>query len=574
MHPTTRRAAAVSILLLLLGVLAAPAARAQAPAWQTVTALQGLSTAVTATATGPGGFVFMVGSFSGTAAFGATQLTSAGSTDVFVAKWDPGTRTFVWAQRAGGNAADEATGVAVQGANVYVTGNFSSPTAAFGPATLPNANTAATGPTADAFLTKLVDAGSTGSFGWTQRFGGGHEELSTGVAVVGSSVYVCGQFRSATVAFGSTTLVNEGIYNVFVAKLTDAGATGSFVWARQAGGTETDGVGGLAVSGSSVYIGGYFYSPTATFGPFTLINSVATRTDGFVAKLADAGASADFAWVLPITGDYDDYVTSLKASGNNVYLSGSFNSPIVTIGGSALGNASSRISTDSFVAKATDAGATSSFVWARQAGGASDDVFSALALNGQSIYLAGSFKGNAQFGSTTLASQGDADICVVKLTDAGTTGSFVWAQQAGGSGRDRGLAIAFAGTSMCLVGSVEGMGTATFGPLALPNSLKQPLGFVATLTDPTLTATTGPRPAPAFDLVPNPAHCTVAVQLPATTGPATPTLRDGLGRTVRTATLPATSPRHQLDLAGLPAGLYVVQVATGAATTTRRLTVE
>lgn len=576
-HSITRLRPYLAALLLLL---AAPLARAQAPAWQSAQALVGLDVYPTASTTGPGGFVFMVGMFSGTATFGPTQLTSAGSNDIFVAKWDPTTRAFLWAQRAGGNASDEADGVAVQGNNVYVTGSFGSPTADFGPVMLTNANTLAAGNTPDGFLTKFVDAGSTGTFGWTQQFGGGNIEFSNAVAVVGSSVYICGQFRSPTLAFGSTTLVCTGSDNAFVAKLTDAGATGSFVWAYRAGGTNTDGAEALAVSGSSVYVGGHIYSATATFGPLTLANAAGTSSDGFLAKLTDAGTAAAFTWVLPIAGPNDERVSALTTNGSSVYLAGAFSSPAITLGGSTLTNAGTggTAGPDAFVAKTTDAGSTGSFTWAQPA--TDTDGFRALALNGPNIYVAGTFYGAAQFGSTTLTSRGFGDICVAKLTDAGPTGSFVWAQQAGSGDRDLGYALALSGTSVCVAGLLGvGPTTATFGSLSLTNTVPmRSMGYVATLTDPTLTATAGPRVLPAVAVFPNPAHATATVQLPAVPGAsaATLTLLDAVGRVVRTATvpLPAAGLRHPLDLAGLPAGLYAVRVAAGASTATHRLVVE
>ncbi|MDB5236534.1 MAG: hypothetical protein JWR44_3527 [Hymenobacter sp.] len=563
--------------LLLGGGLMAPAAQAQAPIWQSVQAMDGRRF-ITSSITGPGGFVFMVGTFTGTANFGATQLTSANiSNDIFVAKWSPTTRTFVWAQRAGGVLSDEAVGVAVQGANVYVTGGFASPTADFGPVTLTNANTSTVGGTSDAFLTKLVDAGSTSSFAWTQRFGGGNIEFGNAVDAVGNSVYVCGTFRSPSIAFGSTTLVNAGVDNAFVAKLTDAGATSSFVWAQQAGGTSIDGAETLAVSGGSVYVGGHFYSPTATFGALTLVNAAANSSEGFVAKLTDAGTSAAFTWALPITGNADEQVIALKASGSNVYLTGAFTSPTATLGGHTLTYAGTggSISANSFVAKASDTGPTGSFVWAQQPSGSAG--FLALALNGQSIYAAGLFSGVVRFGTTTLStSQGSSDICVAKLTDAGATGSFVWVQQAGGGADDKGYSLSLSGMSICLGGLVGGPGPSTFGSLSLNNPSGPPMGFVATLTDPTLTATTGPRAALAFDLYPNPAPGNAIVQLPPVPGAtqATIELKDALGRTVRTEVinLPAAGLRH--PLAGLPAGVYAITVEAGNYTATRRLVIE
>ncbi|MDQ2771199.1 MAG: T9SS type A sorting domain-containing protein [Bacteroidota bacterium] len=99
--------------------------------------------------------------------------------------------------------------------------------------------------------------------------------------------------------------------------------------------------------------------------------------------------------------------------------------------------------------------------------------------------------------------------------------------------------------------------------------------FLASLTDPTLTATTAARDAFAFALAPNPAHALASVQLPPVSGAttATLTLLDALGRTVHTR--PATpGTRTDFDLSGLAPGLYALRATAGAATATQRLVVE
>jgi hypothetical protein len=82
------------------------------------------------------GNVYITGYFSGVADFdpgaGTVTLTSAGATDVFVAKLDSA-GAFVWARRLGGSSLDEGTGVAVdEQGNVYTTGAFAG-TADFDP---------------------------------------------------------------------------------------------------------------------------------------------------------------------------------------------------------------------------------------------------------------------------------------------------------------------------------------------------------------------------------------------------------------------------------------------------------
>ena len=117
----------LSAALLLLLWLAGPAARAQAPAWQTAMAVSGNgSSAVNAMATDANGNVYLVGDFRFTLRVGSFSLTSVGLTDIFVAKWSTASNSFVWAQRAGGINEDYANAISVNGTNIYIAGRFSS----------------------------------------------------------------------------------------------------------------------------------------------------------------------------------------------------------------------------------------------------------------------------------------------------------------------------------------------------------------------------------------------------------------------------------------------------------------
>ncbi|MGY3088176.1 hypothetical protein ACVWYF_001209 [Hymenobacter sp. UYAg731] len=136
------------------------------------------------------------------------------------------------------------------------------------------------------------------------------------------------------------------------------------------------------------------------------------------------------------------------------------------------------------------------------------------------------------------------------------------------------------GTRMYLTGNFQN--TATFGSQTLnSSSAGQSTNFLAHLIDPTAlttTATTSALSGSDFALYPNPAHAASTITLPALPGMATATLtlRDALGRAVRTITLtlPTAGLRHELNLTGLPAGIYALQVQAGRNTAGRRLVVE
>ena len=449
----------------------------------------------------------------------------------------------------------------MSGTSVYVGGAFSSPTAGFGATTLTSAGDN------DVFVANFTD---TGSFAWAQRAGGTGADAATALAVSGTSVYVAGNFGSPTAVFGPTTLTSGGSSDVFAAKLTDAGSTGGFAWAQRAGGTNYDEAYALAVSGTSVYVAGIFSSPTADFGSTTLTNAGNTGSpDVFVVKLIDAGSAGSVAWAQRAGGMGYDYAYALAVSGTSVYVAGAFESPTAGFGTVTLTNAGS---SNVFTAKLTDAGSTGNFVWAQRAGGTNEDYAYALAVSGTSIYVAGIFASTtAGFGPTTLTNAGfnTADVFVARLTDAGSTGSFAWAQRAGSSADEISTALALSGTNVYVVGYFESP-TASFGTTILVNpNPGGDLGFLASLTDPTLTAaSTGLALVPA-QLFPNPARRTATLRLPAGTPAAPLTLLDALGRAVRRYPAPA-GPETALDLGGLPAGLYLLRGAGPA----RRLAVE
>jgi hypothetical protein len=69
------------------------------------------------------------------------------------------------------------------------------------------------------------------------------------------------------------------------------------------------------------------------------------------------------------------------------------------------------------------------------------------------VFVTGAYSGTASFGSTVLTSANNEDIFVAKYVPA--TGTWAWAQSAGGVGNDRGYGIAVSGTSVYVTGHIE-----------------------------------------------------------------------------------------------------------------------
>jgi hypothetical protein len=253
------------------------------------------------------GNAYVTGYFRDTAVFGATTLTSAGNSDIYVTKVDSG-GNFLWAKRAGGTRDDYGNGIAVDSSgNAYITGYFVG-TAVFGATTLTSEGGN------DIYVAK-VDSG--GNFLWAKRAGGTSGNYGNGIAIDSSgNAYITGEF-SGTAVFGATTLTSAGWDDIYVTKV-DSG--GNFLWAKRAGGTNSDHGYGIALDSSgNAYITGYFYG-TAIFGATTL-TSVGSN-DIYIAKVDSGG---NFLWAKRAGGTSSDhgYGIALDSSGN-AYITGQF----------------------------------------------------------------------------------------------------------------------------------------------------------------------------------------------------------------------------------------------------------
>jgi hypothetical protein len=522
--------------------------------------------AITATALDAAGNTVVAGYFSGSFTLGATTLTSAGRTDIFVAKLSPSGQ-WLQAVSAGGPGQDAASALVVSGNEVVVAGSFGNAASAgaltaFQSLTL---TTTGTAQSSDAFVAKLNSAGQ-----WVTALGigGTGQDVATALALDGAgNAVVAGSFQR-TISFGTAALVADGVTTaVFVARLNLAAAT----WTQAAQSTcqfstvpfraeptalAVDAAGNAVVAGT--------FGTSASFGG-TVLN---TRDNAmFVARLNAAG---QWTQAVPLSatttvgsgaGAPQARAVTLDASGN-VTVAGLLAEP-VNVGGTLLTSAGGY---DVLVARLNAAG---QWTQALRAGGPANDIATALVSTGTgTTVVAGMYGGilpattPAVFGNFQLTNSGNYDVFVAQL---GTGGQWESAVPAGSAGWDAASAVALDAAGNITVGGFYGA-PASFGTTALPNATGYRTAFVAQLGPlNSVTAARTAAPAEIFTLAPNPTAALVRLAWPEAATVSRPIqVLDALGREVRRQELPARTTEATLDVAGLAPGLYMVRCGTAA----------
>ncbi len=378
------------------------------------------------------GNTYVIGNFTGTVDFGPTgnhDHTSAGATDVFIAKYDP-SGAFLWVTRFGGINGDKGLAISVdkESSNeVIITGSFEGSGATFeidgpistGPTLNSNANSR------DIFIAKLNPL--SGSVMWANAYGAAGIDEGTGVATTpAGDIYVVG-YLDGIVDFGCGPPSSPGQRDGFITKLNIA--TGACIWTETVGGNLDDQI-------NDVYIASGTFEPvvvgefaSTNFSPFTLSSN--GSTDIFIIKYNQSGGTV---WGQ----DYGDVGTDKGLSialnpAGEVFVTGEFQNAVdfSPTGGTVL---SAPGTTDAFLAKYDPNGGT--LLWANQLNGSGSTNGWSVAVNNSSVFLTGAYTGNIDLdpsaGVFNLGAIGPTDGFIAKYTSG--VGGFVWGVDIGNTG--------------------------------------------------------------------------------------------------------------------------------------------
>lgn len=300
--------------------------------------------------------IYITGYFSETADFNPDEawnnnVSSAGGTDVFLAKYDEYGNYEYAHNIVEGPGDDRPTSIAVDANNfAYVTGHFSG-TADFAP--LASEILLESNGSEDVFVGKY---NALGFNLFAKRIGGaGLDEGSDILVDSEGAVYVAGNYSgSVDFAGNGNSVPSVGSTDIFYCKYD---SDGDFDYVKALGGTGADKVNSMMIDGEgTVFLSGTF-SGAVDFDPITLPNQVdiytsAGETDIFLAKY-----SSEVGWYLGgyhMGGVNEDEALGMAADAEgNIIITGTFkgDADFGIEGASEILNNSSTTLTDIFLAK-------------------------------------------------------------------------------------------------------------------------------------------------------------------------------------------------------------------------------
>ncbi|MCI0540375.1 MAG: SBBP repeat-containing protein [Verrucomicrobiales bacterium] len=367
------------------------------------------------------GNTFVIGALDGRVRVGASDLTSAGLSDIFVAKFDASGRVN-WVRQIGGLDNETPGGIAVdKNGDCYVTGGFK------GTTSFEDQKLTSLGAT-DVFTAKYS---SNGSLLWVRHGGGPNNDSpdnTNGIAVdQDGNVYVTGSFE-ASATFASTLLsavVGEGLF------LVKYDSKGDIVWISQS--ESPEGKASVTAVDVAADASGNSYVTGSLVGTVKLGDASISNTGAATVYLAKFDPSGKSVWIHAGYGSGAGLSVDVDSSGNS-YITGVFRKGEAGFGDKALPGSGED---DIFIAKYDSGG---ELQWAKRPGSSYYDTGWSISVDSAgNSYVAGFLAPSAKFDSQVPQGFGGLDIFVAKYN---TSGGVIWTKTAGGDGDNVAYGIA------------------------------------------------------------------------------------------------------------------------------------
>jgi len=343
------------------------------------------------------GYSYITGWFSETADFDDQSITSAGSYDMFVAKYDPD-GNCLWVNGGGGTSDDYGNRITLANDGGVCIGGSYRGTFTTGEHTFTSQGDR------DILLTHFSPDGYVAC---AKSAGGMGEDRAYGIYQDEDNNYYLTGFYSGTAYFDSHELSSPAIISSFVAKMNHQGV---FQWVESAGGGANDFARGFSIApddeGNLVAVG-FFSNQLESDEHIIVSNGGQFDFDMYILKFDPEG---ELSWARNAGGYGMDHARDLFVrSSGEIYLTGFFS------GTSYFGEVMVESTgwADVFMAKYHPEGEIDYVV----TGGGLDNDY-AYGVTGDisgNLYLTGIFQDEATFGGTVLQAVGDKDIFITKI---------------------------------------------------------------------------------------------------------------------------------------------------------------
>ena len=317
------------------------------------------------------GNIYLTGIFSTTVDFdpgsGTATLISAGSNDIFIAKYDSA-GNYTWALGLGGVSSDIGEVVLNDGqGNLYLGGEFGSDSIDIDPGAgsviLYNASSSSS---QDPFIAKFDTAGN---LLWGKSFQGPNSDYVKGLAIDANQRIVIGGYYTNNLVVdpvAGISILTNGTTDCYIVRLT---STGAYDWSAGFGGLQSDLLTGIAVSGNDMIVTGNFQGNIdCDPGPDTV--SLVTRgtVDIFISSLSSSGT---LNWATSIGGPLSDNYSSIDVnSSGEILVTGVFRDSALFFPAGTGAYLQGAGDQDGFIAKYDNAG---NLVWHDNIGSSGND---------------------------------------------------------------------------------------------------------------------------------------------------------------------------------------------------------
>lgn len=258
------------------------------PLWARSAAGMGLDEA-NGIATDPAGNVYITGEFdSDTIHFGPQFLVNnatGNSYDAFLVKYDGG-GNVIWTNAFGGTNYEFSKSITVDANGIVTIAGYSQSDSIVSPTGV-LLNNSVQG-LSDGFVARYD---ISGTMLWSRMFGGASDEqISDGASDGSGNFFACGHSYSGYFLFGSDSFVNHGgfVTDIFLLKYD---VQGNAMWVSGGGGTGYDNAESVTCdNANNIFIGGSYGSAVAYFGTDSLVNGNPGNGDIFVAQYDQSGS--------------------------------------------------------------------------------------------------------------------------------------------------------------------------------------------------------------------------------------------------------------------------------------------